>query len=215
MPFYLSFFNPKAPPKQDIRTWINSIQRPDFSLKNSQELCDISPRVLAEQMTILEAKIIQRIVKSVKISTSFNHFAFRNFLQEPNEFHKQVWNKKTAATKAPWLNFYIDFFNQRSRFFSTVILKEENLNSRIVFVEKIIDTLAECVSLQNFNGALEISACLFSTPIARLKKTWKGISERHKQIVKEFEVLLSPMANYRAYREKLKVTSLETIYGST
>lgn len=124
--------------------------------------------------------------------------------QQTHEFLKQNWSKKDCEKRAPSLLFSIQFFNERSRWFSTCILKETSTKSRALIIEKFIEVAHEFTKLQNFNGALEVAACLFSSHIARLKNSWNKISSQHSKMYLELEQLLNTTGNYKDYREKLK-----------
>ncbi len=59
------------------------------------------------------------------------------------------------------------------------------------------------MSLNNFNGLLEILAGLNNVAVSRLKHIWKQVSDEHRQKLAEFDELMSLKHNRRNYRELL------------
>ena len=62
---------------------------------------------------------------------------------------------------------------QVSRWVSCEIVQTYDLKERVALVTKFVKIAKECRMLNNFNAVMEIVSGLNSSPVHRLKKTWK------------------------------------------
>eukprot|EP01091_Cochliopodium_minus_P009843 TRINITY_DN2515_c1_g1_i1.p1 TRINITY_DN2515_c1_g1~~TRINITY_DN2515_c1_g1_i1.p1 ORF type:complete len:704 (+),score=208.08 TRINITY_DN2515_c1_g1_i1:52-2163(+) len=95
----------------------------------------------------------------------------------PKEFHNQGWNRSSKLTDSPNISKLIDRFNQTSRFITTTIVRTRDLSCRAAILAKWIQIGELCRQSNNFNTIMEIVSSLSSSPITRLKKTWKILEE--------------------------------------
>ena len=58
-------------------------------------------------------------------------------------------------------------------------------------------------NLNNFSGVMEVLAGVNSSPVRRLKSTWKEIGESEMRIVEDIERLMNHKSSYRSYRSTL------------
>lgn len=59
------------------------------------------------------------------------------------------------------------------------------------------------LKLNNFLGAINILCCLNLACIQRLKRVWKEVPKKIIDLYKEYDELLSPLANFHVYRKRL------------
>lgn len=95
---------------------------------------------------------------------------------ETKECLNQSWNGKNKKDRAPNIVALIDRFNKLSRWVIMSIVKEEELERRAQLIQKFTSTAIECRKISNFNSMMGIACGLMSSPIIRLKKSWKVTS---------------------------------------
>ena len=83
------------------------------------------------------------------------------------------WTKTDKQIVAPNLTRYINYFNKFSTIVTSTILKYKDTKQRVQILSLFLVCAEECRQQFNFNTLLEIVAALESTPIHRLKVTWK------------------------------------------
>ena len=137
------------------------------------QLLDIHPLEVARQPTLIEHNLYRTIT--------------------PCECLRQRWTGKDKATLAPNIIALIDRFNKVSRWCCSEIVREKDLKSRAVVLNRFIliasvrkpplvlivephdfapGAVQQCRELNNFNGVMEIMAGLQNAAAYRLKKTW-------------------------------------------
>lgn len=90
-------------------------------LTNPQKALDLTatePRVIAEQLSLVEYSLLKHIRSS--------------------EFAKQSWSKSDKETKAPNVLKYINWFNKVSNWFATEIVKPQSAEQRSVIIARCI-----------------------------------------------------------------------------
>jgi hypothetical protein len=115
----------------------------------------------------------------------------------PCECLRQRWTSKSKATLAPNIISLIDRFNKVSRWCCSEVVREKDIKSRAVILNRFIliasvyrllftnylsithshattfmNRKQQCRELNNFNGVMEIMAGLQNAAAYRLKKTW-------------------------------------------
>lgn len=163
---------------------------------------------LARQLAIYEQKLFCKI--------------------SPIELRSGVWSKPNKKELAPhvclitaWFNKVIFVHRQRLNFqlsfwLATEIL-QQSLKQRVRVISKSIKLAEvrnlltiqttfykECRKLNNFNSLMSILAAVGMSSIQRLKRTWKLVPEKYKDLYNQLEELMSGMQNYRNYRIKLE-----------
>jgi len=141
------------------------------------QLLDIHPLEVARQLTLIEHNLYRTIT--------------------PCECLRQRWTGKDKATLAPNIIALIDRFNKVSRWCCSEIVREKDLKSRAVVLNRFIliasvrknhlsyassslkrvhdfapGAVQQCRELNNFNGVMEVMAGLQNAAAYRLKKTW-------------------------------------------
>ena len=115
------------------------------------------------------------------------------------EFAGQAWNKKKE--NAPNLVRYIRSFNERSSWFSSIILKASHLTERVNLISKFIEIGLECAKLKNYSSVFAINASLVSTPVQRLSETFNKLKSKEKKGLERLKELTDTSNNFQTLRK--------------
>lgn len=142
-------------------------------------LLDLKSEHLAEQMTLLDAELYQKI-------------------EIPEVL---VWSRLQKEEFSPNLTTFTEHFNKMSYWARSIILQQNDAKDREKFVTKFIKIMKYLRKMNNFNSYLAILSALDSAPIRRLE--WqKHITEG----LKEYCQLIDSSSSFRAYRQALAET---------
>uniref|UniRef100_A0A8C1E7E8 Ras protein specific guanine nucleotide releasing factor 1 n=1 Tax=Cyprinus carpio carpio TaxID=630221 RepID=A0A8C1E7E8_CYPCA len=108
--------------------------------------------------------------------TLLDHLVFKVIPYE--EFFGQGWMKNDKNEKTPYIMKTTKHFNDISNLIATEILQCEDVNVRVVVIEKWVAVADICRCLHNYNAVLEITSSLNRSSIFRLKKTWLKVSKQ-------------------------------------
>ncbi|GFT08766.1 guanine nucleotide-releasing factor 2 [Trichonephila clavipes] len=143
-------------------------------------LLDFKSESIAEQMTVLDADLFQKI-------------------EIPEVL---LWAKEQKEELSPNLTTFTEHFNKMSYWARSRILEQEEAKDRERYVVKFIKVMKYLRKLNNFNSYLAILSALDSAPIRRLE--WqRNITEG----LKEYCALIDSSSSFRAYRQALAETS--------
>ncbi|XP_075735381.1 guanine nucleotide-releasing factor 2 isoform X2 [Rhipicephalus microplus] len=143
-------------------------------------LLQFKSELLAEQMTLLDAHLFQRIDISEIL----------------------IWAKEQNEDSSPNLTKFTEHFNKMSYWARSSILKQCDAKDRERVVVKFIKIMKHLRKINNFNSYLAILSALDSAPIRRLE--WqKNITEG----LKEYCALIDSSSSFRAYRQALAETT--------
>lgn len=143
-------------------------------------LLHFKSELLAEQMTLLDAHLFQRIDISEIL----------------------IWAKEQNEDSSPNLTKFTEHFNKMSYWARSCILKQCDAKERERVVVKFIKIMKHLRKINNFNSYLAILSALDSAPIRRLE--WqKNITEG----LKEYCALIDSSSSFRAYRQALAETT--------
>jgi hypothetical protein len=78
-----------------------------------------------------------------------------------------------------------------------------DIKARAKALSSWIKVAEECRKLNNFNTLMEILAALGMTSVSRLKRTWKELSDKARDLHQALEDLMSSLQNYKNYRQEL------------
>ncbi|KAI8998077.1 ras guanine nucleotide exchange factor domain-containing protein [Gaertneriomyces semiglobifer] len=146
------------------------------------DLLSQSTRKLAQQLTLVDAKMFRAI--------------------RPEEFAVYLWERGgTKHWRAHNLQAYIDRFNRVGYWVATVICSFEDVRKRVEAAEMFVKLATRCMELQNFNTAMAIFSGLNTTPVTRLKRTFRHLSRGTASALEDLEHKLSYRSNYKVYRE--------------
>lgn len=142
-------------------------------------LVDFKSEQLAEQMTLLDADLFQKI-------------------EIPEVL---VWSRLQKEESSPNLTAFTEHFNKMSYWARSRILEREDAKDRERYVIKFIKIMKHLRKINNFNSYLAILSAIDSAPIRRLE--WqKHITEG----LKEYCELIDSSSSFRAYRQALSET---------
>ncbi|KAL5277479.1 RAPGEF1 family protein [Megaselia abdita] len=147
---------------------------------NQPTLLDLKSSDIAEQMTLLDADLFEKIE-----------------IPEVLLFAREQCEEKT-----PNLNKFTEHFNKMSFWARSQILKQNDAKDREKHVIKFIKIMKHLRKMNNYNSYLALLSALDSAPIRRL--------EWHKTItegLKEYCALIDSSSSFRIYRHALAETS--------
>ncbi|XP_049310999.1 guanine nucleotide-releasing factor 2 isoform X4 [Bactrocera dorsalis] len=158
------------PPKADMH----------ITVTNQPSLLDLKSVEIAEQMTLLDADLFQKI-------------------EIPEVL---LFAKEQSEERSPNLNKFTEHFNNMSFWARSKILTLGDAKEREKHVIKFIKIMKYLRKMNNYNSYLALLSALDSAPIRRLE--WpKTIT----QDIKEYCLLIDSSSSFRAYRTTLAATS--------
>lgn len=147
---------------------------------NQPTLLDLKSLEIAEQMTLLDAELFQKI-------------------EIPEVL---LFAKEQCEEKSPNLNKFTEHFNKMSYWARSKILMQPDAKDREKHVIKFIKIMKHLRKMNNYNSYLALLSALDSAPIRRL--------EWHKTItegLKEYCALIDSSSSFRIYRQALAETN--------
>nr|XP_020452070.1 rap guanine nucleotide exchange factor 4 [Monopterus albus] len=105
------------------------------------------------------------------------------------------------------LDLFLRRFNEIQFWVITEMCLCSQLSKRVQLLKKFIKIAAHCKAYQNLNTFFAIIMGLSNPAISRLSQTWEKLPSKFKKFYSEFENLMDPSRNHRAYR--LTVAKLE------
>ncbi|KAM9305228.1 rap guanine nucleotide exchange factor 4-like [Gastrophryne carolinensis] len=147
----------------------------------------MSSKDLAYQMTIHDWDLFNCVHE---LELIYHTFGRHNF-------------KKTTAN----LDLFLRRFNEIQFWVVTEICLCPQLSKRVQLLKKFIKIAAHCKEYKNLNSFFAIVMGLSNVAVSRLSMTWEKLPSKFKKIYAEFENLMDPSRNHRAYR--LTVAKLE------
>ncbi|KNC49149.1 Ras protein-specific guanine nucleotide-releasing factor 2 [Thecamonas trahens ATCC 50062] len=140
--------------------------------------------VFAQQMTLLELSLYQRIL--------------------PRELLDQAWTKdELKNTRAPNVTAVISHFNRFSRWVVTEILMARRPQKRAAIMARFAELAVQLMILKNYSGVMEILSALNSSAVMRLRKTWAKLPPEALTSINNLQVLVSHEKNYKFLRDQL------------
>lgn len=67
----------------------------------------------------------------------------------------------------------------------------------------MLEVATECLGLNNYNSIVHIMSGLLSAPIVRLRRTWKSLSDTHRNRFRSLRNLMASDDNFASYRSFL------------
>ncbi|XP_063842158.1 LOW QUALITY PROTEIN: rap guanine nucleotide exchange factor 4-like [Scylla paramamosain] len=98
------------------------------------------------------------------------------------------------------LDVFLRRFNEIQYWVVTEMCLANALSKRSQLLRKFIKLAAYCKEQQNLNAFFAIVIGLSNVAISRLTQTWERLSSRFRKMYTEFEMLIDPSKNHRAYR---------------
>ncbi|XP_015231752.1 PREDICTED: rap guanine nucleotide exchange factor 4-like isoform X2 [Cyprinodon variegatus] len=110
-------------------------------------------------------------------------------------FGRQNVNKTTVN-----LDLFLQRFNEIQFWVITEVCLCSQLNKRVQLLKKFIKIAAHCKEYKNLNAFFAIIMGLSNPAVSRLSQTWEKLPSKFKKFFGEFENLMDPSRNHRAYR---------------
>ncbi|CAL8321788.1 unnamed protein product [Merluccius merluccius] len=104
--------------------------------------------------------------------------------------------KKTTAN----LDLFLRRFNEIQLWVVTEVCLCTQLNKRVQLFKKFIKIAAHCKEYRNLNSFFSIIMGMSNPAVSRLSQTWEKLPSKFKKFYGEFENLMDPSRNHRAYR---------------
>ncbi|TRY81863.1 hypothetical protein DNTS_005467, partial [Danionella cerebrum] len=117
-------------------------------------------------------------------------------------FGRQAYRRSTAN-----LELFLRRFNQVQLWVVTEVCLCMTLSKRVQLLKKFIKIAAHCREFKNLNSFFAIIMGMCNPAVSRLSQTWEKLPSKFKKFYAEFESLLDPSRNHRAYR--LTVAKME------
>ncbi|CAM6032150.1 unnamed protein product, partial [Sphagnum compactum] len=110
-------------------------------------------------------------------------------------FGRHHFNKITSN-----LDVFIRRFNEIQYWVVTEIVSTQSLNKRVSLLKKFIKLAAYCKEYQNLNAFFAVVMGLSNMAVSRLTQSWEKLPSKFRKLFTEFEALIDPSRNHRAYR---------------
>ncbi|XP_008198036.1 rap guanine nucleotide exchange factor 4 isoform X4 [Tribolium castaneum] len=98
------------------------------------------------------------------------------------------------------LDVFLRRFNEIQFWVVTEICMTTSLSKRVALLRKFIKLAAYCKEYQNLNAFCAIVMGLSNVAVSRLSLTWEKLPSKFRKLYTEFESLIDPSRNHRAYR---------------
>uniref|UniRef100_A0A8C7NB55 Rap guanine nucleotide exchange factor 4 n=1 Tax=Oncorhynchus kisutch TaxID=8019 RepID=A0A8C7NB55_ONCKI len=140
----------------------------------------MSSKDLAYQMTVYDWELFHCVHEHELI---YHTFGRQNF-------------KKTTAN----MDLFLRRFNEIQLWVITEICLCAQLSKRVQMLKKFIKIAAHCKEYKNLNSFFAIIMGMSNPAVSRLSQTWEKLPSKFKKFYSEFESLMDPSRNHRAYR---------------
>ncbi|XP_005190483.1 rap guanine nucleotide exchange factor 4 isoform X1 [Musca domestica] len=98
------------------------------------------------------------------------------------------------------LDVFLRRFNELQYWIVTEMVSTSSMSKRVGLLRKFIKLAAYCKEYQNLNAFFAIVMGLSNMAVSRLQQTWEKIPSKFRKLYQEFEALIDPSRNHRAYR---------------
>lgn len=153
-------------------------------------------------------------VKKFKITDlDYNEFARQLTVKEFGLYSQitqiecldKSWNNKYGSLGGfVHIQKFISNSNDLTNFVSTEIISHNDIKKRVSIIKYFVNVAEKCRSLNNFSSMTAIISALYSSPIHRLKKTWKAVPEKTLTLMNKMNDLMNSTRNFSEYREHLR-----------
>jgi len=153
--------------------------------KTPETIFDVRSEEIARQMCLIDHEIFSSI--------------------RPHEFLGQSWKKKNSHIQAPNIIRLIQHFNQVSSWCQAMILYQRNLRKRAYVLGRLLKICFYLDRLENLNSFCAIMSGIRSTPIFRLKKTFKSLKPKRAKLLRDFQEMLKTDKNHKNLRDRMAI----------
>ena len=131
--------------------------------------------------------------------TCISYQLMRNINQK--ELLNKNFYSKEKLIKAPNVMKFIDRFNKLVLFVIEDIFSYDNKKVRCQCIEKWVDIALKLQELHNYNDLIMINTCFVNLTLKKLKLTFKKLSNKCKNVVKEMNAFCSSEDSYLNIRK--------------
>lgn len=142
-----------------------------------------SSQEIARQLTIIEMELFKQI--------------------EPKECFGLGWSKPNKLDLAPHIVAISERFNKVNDWIQMTILKEKDLKTRQLLIQKFIQIAKYCFEMKNYVTLNQITSALNSASVHRLRKTWEPLKPEDIKVY-ENGSLLFQKPPYNELRQEMK-----------
>ncbi|CAH2352570.1 cell division control protein 25 [[Candida] railenensis] len=159
-------------------------------IPKKMKLLDIDYIELARQLTIREFKLYAKINKYTCLS--------------------KVWGRKSGINESiEDITNFIKSSNQLTNYAAYMILRKQEIRKRVQLIRFFVQVAEKCRQYNNYSSMTAIISALYSSPIHRLKKTWKLVSPDTLSHLQNMNKLMNSSRNFNEYRDVLKFIGSE------
>ena len=155
-------------------------------------------RVMVKNKTTIGAKYFYIFAHTpmeiAQYLTCISYQMMRNINQK--ELLNKNFTCKEKETRAPNVMKMIDRFNKLVFFVIEDICSYDNKKTRCQCIEKWIEIGLKLKELHNFNDLVMINTCFVNLTLNKLKLTFKKLSTKYKNIIKEMNIFCSSKECY-------------------
>ncbi|EGD78457.1 hypothetical protein PTSG_09152 [Salpingoeca rosetta] len=155
-------------------------QQPDDANLPKISLIVTDPEDLAEQLTLFNARLYQR-VDAIDLIES----VVQNVTSKP-------------------LSRVINRFDEEYFWVEQEVLDAGDPKLQAVIIDKFIQAAAHCKALNNFYSVFTIIGALDTAKIRKLKQAWDGVPKESRKLMQRLQSLTSTDKNMKAYRSAYK-----------
>jgi hypothetical protein len=175
-------------------TWDTSQKQPgcrhiDLSKSFSKDSKENMPKVISEQMTLLEFAVYKAVRRRELLNVN--------------------WKKPDREEKAPNVTRLIRRTNEMTSWVCTEILVRESASSRATVIENFIQIALYCYRHNDLHCSLNITIALSSSIIRGLRKTWEEVDKKFRDKLKKLRELSDYQGRCKKLRERLEQTTSE------
>ncbi|OLL23620.1 Guanine nucleotide exchange factor LTE1 [Neolecta irregularis DAH-3] len=152
--------------------------------------------ILARQLTLIERDAI--------IEVDWQELAHMTWIGNADIIVRD-WVSIVSNTKITGISLVIARFNLMCSWVASEIAMTQKLEERIKVVEKFIHLAMHSYRLSNFATFIQILLALQSPHVAKLRRTWRGVSNADLKVLRELETVASPLRNWRNLRMVMEV----------
>lgn len=116
------------------------------------------------------------------------------------EFLYEVFGRDHFGQVMCNLDVFLRRFNELQYWVVSEMCLTSALSKRAQLLRKFIKLAAYCKEEQNLNAFFAIVIGLSNVAVTRLTQTWERLSSKFRKMYTEFEMLIDPSRNHRAYR---------------
>ncbi|KAK6461660.1 cell division control protein 25 [Scheffersomyces coipomensis] len=159
-------------------------------ISKKMKLMDIDYVELARQLTIREFNLYAKISKFACLA--------------------KVWGNKSGLNETiENIQSFIQASNQLTNYVAYMILRKTDAKKRVQIIRYFVQVAEKCRQYNNFSSMTAIISALYSSPIHRLKKTWKYVHTDSLSHLQNMNKLMNTSRNFNEYRDVLKFSGSE------